>query len=326
MLTLGEMKTGGTAELINLCTTSADYVTAINRAISWLLIHGNWWGTTQVVRLPVVTNCFRTPSCVSALLGVRNCNRAATIHGEFHNWLPNWDPRDDYGWDLSFEPDGTTVLQEEFSTPKILRIYPGSTTDVGKTIRFFGYDKNNAWVRTATAGVFQDGELVTLESPFVDTVTEWSNITGRIKDLTDQRVQVFAYTAGDVTLTPVATYEYWETSGVFQRYKVHQPNAIVRGTIDCKVKIEFQAARHDSDFLRIGNRPALELALQALKAKDDGDLARADVLFFGNAQQKRLGAIPLLQQELRTYTDDRIAANVQVHGSANFRRVMAGFN
>ena len=62
-----------------------------------------------------------------------------------------------------------------------------------------------------------------------------------------------------------------------------------------------------------------------VKAMDDGDLARADALLYGDARNKRLGAVPMLNQEIQTNTGDRFAANVRVGGPCGFRTLMRGF-
>lgn len=332
MIQLRDLKAANVAQRINLCPDSSEFILAVNRAIDWLLIHGNWWGTVVDAAFRVNSGCFTTPGVVASVEAIRACGCSRFVQNGWYSWLPGWQPWTDCGSGASFESFGTLPTIETWEGSKILRSFASQPTDYGKTITFLGDDANGIWVRTQrTDGTFGDGEVVTLASPFVDTVTEFSTIASVVKDVTDGPVRVFGQEVASGTLTPVGVYEYWETTPNYQRYKVHglnllnAPRCCARNMIEAKVKLNFQKVQRDDDILRISNLPAMELALEALKAKDDGDLAKADLLMFGNGRNQRLGAIPLLQQELRTYTSDRFSGTVAVHGTAALSRVMRGF-
>src|SRR5262249_32957836 len=152
------------------------------------------------------------PGIVAALEGVRGCGRAQFVRGAWYEFLPTWNPREaQCGWLTAFVPFDTVPTFDTIHGTKILRIYPGAPSDIGKKLTFFGQDKNGLWVRSVIDGVYQDGEQVTLADPFVDTVTEWSTIAGVQKDVTDEQVLVYAHDSASTTLTPIAAYQYWET-------------------------------------------------------------------------------------------------------------------
>lgn len=240
---------------------------------------------------------------------------------------------------MIYEAFGTLPTAYAMCYPGKLRVYCSSQNDVGKKIRFLGHDINQAWVRMPNDGAIQDGEVITLKMPWADSQTIYRDVTGVQKDETAERVHVFYFSPGTAAMDLLSHYEYWETRPDYQRYRIPNYRGLqtatctdgtagitcARQVIEALVKLEYQPIRRDTDYLLIGNIAALELGLEALKAKDDGDLAKADILLFGNIKNQRLGAIPLLQQELRTMTGDRFEGRVRLDQQQSMRRAMAGF-
>jgi hypothetical protein len=78
--------------------------------------------------------------------------------------------------------------------PKLLRVYPSDTRDVGGTrILLQGLDQNGNVIRSLDNGIDIEGEYVIQLSPFADSLNYFSSITGVQKDIT----------AGDVLLYEV---------------------------------------------------------------------------------------------------------------------------
>lgn len=334
LICYGDIRNSQLPAKINLCPSDARFSDIVNRAIEWLLSLGSWWGTTRSALFCVESSCIVTPGCVATIEGARGCNRPMRVESNWYRFLPTFNP---HGWAscsswLEYYDQVPTFSQ--LDAPKILRTFFSSNTDRGKTIKFLGYDTNMTWVRTIQNGLMQDGELVTIPAAgaFVDTVTAFRSVTAVIKDRTDDHFDVFAYPAGDDTvLTPIGRYDYWETRPSYQRWKIvnhsflSEAGCCNKNVIECQVKLSFMPVKNDDDLLLLTNRQAIEMAVQAVKLLDDGDQKGADVLMFGSAQNQRIGAVPLLNQELRTMMGDRFSGNVAVHGTANFQRVMAGF-
>lgn len=331
-LTYGALKGSSLPSQLNLCPEDPRFGTRVNRALEWLLTCGSFMGTTRFAQFCIDEHCFVTPGCVANVEAVRGCHTASRIENNWYRMLPGFNPHRWETNDLWFEYRDQVPSFRSLCRDRILRTFIASSTDRGKKIKFIGYDKNRIWVRTLQSGVYKDGEVVILNTPFTDTVTEFSNVTAVVKDETDQAVRVFAYPAGDdTTLTPFGVYEYWETSPSYQRYQINNQDVLEAATcpggtvVQAEVKLAFIPVRHDDDILPIWNRVAMEMAVMGVKALDDGDLARSDALLYGDGRNQRLGAVPLLNQEIRTMTGDRFAANVRVGGPCGFRTIMRGF-
>jgi hypothetical protein len=337
--TFADLKASGIASRINLCPDDPRFLTAANRVVVFLLSHGSWWGTVRRAAFCVDENCITLPGCVASLEGIYRCCGPVNIHNQWYQFIPGSTPVSDGCGELKFQHYGTIPTARTMCTGGILRAYPASALDYGKTLTFFGHDMNGIWVRTLNAGVMQDGETVTLVAPWVETVTCFKDVTAMQKEVTNEHVAVFHHPPGDTTIEVLADYEYYETRPDYQRFQILNYSATDCATctdgttglscdrfeIEAMVKLEYMPMRHDTDYCLIGNIAAFELALEALKAKDDGDLAKADALMFGDGRNRRLGAIPILQQELRTMTGDRFHGRVNIRRASPFSRVMSGF-
>lgn len=322
------------ANKCNLCPTAPEFADLVNRAHLTLLEHGSWWGTEQEADFVIRDACITLPGVVAALEGLRACNEPVRIENGWYKFLPGFNPQRNYDCGMWWEYKDQVCTFMQWGDVKTLRSYPLVPSDVGRKIKYLGYDRSGKWVRTRQDGLYQDGEQVTLASPYVDTVTQFlGSPVAVIKDETDDIIRTFSYTPGDdSTLQPVAQYNWWETRPTFQRFRIHGYRQMSNAngccpsyTVTAKVKLAYIPVQYDDDLLLIQNRQAMEYAVQAMKAIDDGNLQQADVLLNGDGKNLRLGAIPLLQQELRTHTADRFAGNVRVSGLQHFRRKMLGF-
>lgn len=319
---------------INLCPADPRFADLCNRAHGVLLDHGSWWGTEMEANLAILDSCIVMPACVQTILGLRACDRPVALENEWYRLTPGFNPQAWHGcstgmwWEYRDNVPSFQLLQ----TASILRVFANSSRDYGLKIKFIGYDKNGTWVRTLQNGVLQDGESVTLATPFAETTTEFSSVTAIIKDETEDAVRVFSYPAADDTLLiPFGLYHYWETKPSYQRWKVvgyrdlRQAGCCPRQQVTARVKLQFVPVKYDDDLFLIQNRQAMEYAVQAMKAIDDGNTALADALLYGNRENLRIGAIPLLEQELRSNGNDRFTGNVQIPGNRTIRREMCGF-
>lgn len=336
MITFGDLKNPPSSlpAKVNLCATDPRFGDLCNRAHGVLLDHGSWWGTEMEANLAVLDACIVMPACVQTILGIRACDRPVSLENEWYRLTPGFNPQRFAGGcsgSMWWEYRDNVPSFELLTKASILRVFTNSARDYGKKIKFIGYDKNGVWVRTVQNGVMQDGEVVTLAAVFADTVTTWISVTAIIKDETEDSVRVFSYTAADATLVPFGLYHYWETKPSYQRWKIvgyrqlSQPGCCPKNQIVARVKLQFIPVKYDDDLFLIQNRQAMEYAVQAMKAIDDGNNALADVLLYGSKDNLRIGAIPLLEQELRSNGGDRFTGNVQIVGTRTTRREMAGF-
>ena len=337
--TYADLKESGISKRINLCPDDPRLMTAVNRLIQWLLAHGSFWGTVRRAQFCLDRECITMPGCVASLEAVFQCCHAGSVKGMWYQMIPGRVPASSCGEEMIYEAFGTIPTAYTMCYPGKLRVFCSSPADVGKTIRFMGHDVNRAWVRMPNDGVIQDGEVITLKQPWADSETIYRDITAVQKQETVERVYVYYTSPGTPNMELLSQYEYWETRPDYQRFRIPHYRGLpsvtctdgtagiscTRQVIEALVKLEYQPIRRDTDYLLIGNLAALELGLEALKAKDDGDLAKADILLFGNIRNQRLGAIPLLQQELRTMTGDRFEGRVRLDNQQSMHRAMVGF-
>lgn len=337
-LTFGDLKNPPSTlpAKVNLCPSDPRFADLCNRAHGVLLDHGSWQGTEMEGNFLVLESCVVFPACVLTPLGVRACDRPVALENEWYRLTPGFNPQRwatggcESLW-LEYR-DNVPSFEQLGIQHRVLRVFTTSARDYGKKIKFIGYDKNGTWVRTVQNGLMQDGEVVVLAAVFVDTVTEWSSVTAIIKDETEDAVRVFSYPFGDdTTLHAFGLYQYWETKPSYQRWKIigynqlSQANCCPKNQILARVKLQFIPVKYDDDLFLIQNRQAMEYAVQAMKAIDDGNAALADALLYGDRNNLRIGAIPLLEQELRSNGGDRFTGNVQIPGTRAMRRAMCGF-
>ena len=231
---------------------------------------------------------------------------------------------------------------------KVIRCYPTNAADVGKTLVFQGRDANGIWVRTTIGGVVADGEEVALALPHVDTTTVWGAgaPAAVVKEATDYRVLVYEHDTVTGLERALAEYEPGETRpGYRVGYVPGMANVSCCGcdctaealrTITAMVSLRSVPLTAPGDWLVLQNLPAYKAAMIAVKAWEDGDVARGDFYFYGTSAASRNargtlrvvnrgGAIPLLQAELRKYTADRVNAFIYTDESNKLVRQMAGF-
>lgn len=333
LISLGDLKSGELPSLINLCKDDPRFTMKVNRALEFLLNCGSFWGTTRLAHFCVQDGCIVLPACLATIEAVRNCDRAVTIQSNWYRMLWGHGGHGCCGDGMyDFEYIDQVPSFNQLCAARVLRSFVADSTDYGKKIKFLGYDKNKRWVRTRQNGLMKDGEVVTFASPFVDTQTEWTSVTNAIKDETDDTVTVFSKALNEDVLHAFATYEYWETKPSYQRFRLHERiwnnannGCCLNGTVEAEVKLAYIPVKYDDDLLPITNRIGMEMAVTGVKALDDGDLGRSDLLLFGDQRNKRLGAIAMLNQEIRTNTADRTATAVRVGGPCGFRTQMRGF-
>ncbi len=319
---------------VNLCPTDPRFTDLCNRAHEVLLEHGSWWGTEMEANLAVLSSCVVMPACVETILGVRACGSPVALENEWFRLTPGFNPQ---AWNgcsgnrMWLEYRDQVPSFQMLTAKSILRVFTTSPRDFGKKIKIIGYDKNGVWVRSVQNSVMQDGESITLADVFVDTTTEWLSVTAIIKDETDDSVRIFSHPLGSDVLTPFGLYNYWETKPSYQRWKIvgyrnlTSRNCCPQQQITARVKLKYVPVKYDDDLFLIQSKQAMEYAVQAMKAIDDGNNALADVLLYGSKDNLRIGAIPLLEQELRTNGGDRFTGNVQIPATRAMQRALCGF-
>lgn len=315
---------------IGACPTDQRFVDLLNEAQQRLIYCGKWWGTVQKWRFCATDGCVALPSQFATLEAVAVCGRPIAIRDQFYEFLEN-------GFGIrgnSVTTTGSTVgttspccggvsgvcgIQEALfrgfyptfadiqPTGKQVQVVCDKITDVNKPVLVLGYDDNNNWIRTTQSGVVQDGEVVQLSQGGTRSVNNFSVVTDlQPPSNLDGQWWLYEYTIAGGALRLIGQYQYFDRRPSFQRYFFPAiiPNlAAPAGTctqilVEALVKLEFIPVKNPTDYLIIGNLPALKEMMMALsKAEDEPDaLRKVQIVSAGQTVAKMI-----LDQELDHY-------------------------
>lgn len=224
----------------------------------------------------------------------------------------------------AFERD-SVVTQTDFSTsPQFLRVFTTNPNDLGRRIVFQGTDQNGADildVDTATEAAIE-GETLFINAPFVQTVNQFSKLTGILKDPTLGFIQVFMVDPITGNTSLLTTMGPNETTAQYRRYLLNglpnngccsTPNQPMQVTADCR--LDFVPVVSASDYLSLPNIPALYEQVQAIRySRMDTPSAAA------NEAKHHKKALSLLNGQLDLYQGKtNVSIRVPIFGSDRLR-------
>lgn len=366
-LTVSDLKSRIPSGVIGVCPdTDPRFLRWLNEAEERLLNQGRWWGSIREAQFCVSKGCLVWPREVADIEQIAVCAWPIPIVNQWYPYTRNLARVESCDSCTTCGCSATTCSRGHLqardkgfaptfaTTPNALcriRTYPGDLSDVGKKVTYLGYDRNNIWVRTAPGGIWQDGETVTLASPFVDTTTIWwpGQPSAVLRDATNQSSRVFAYDTVAATETALAVYEPDETRPSYRVSFIPKFSTVNCGstctvdadgnpisTVTAIVKLNHVPLVNDTDFCIFQNLAAYKEAMLAVRDWENGDVAGGNFHFFGTqvgprtnrsaiATVSRAGAIPLLVAELRTMTGDRCEVMVHLDESRSFQNALCGF-
>lgn len=364
----------GIASEVGLCLPGdrARFLQLVNSAQERMLAYGRWWGSIVEMQLCVSEACLVLPREVGTIEQIALCKQPIELNNGWYQFTQNLAKIEDCdtcgSTSSSSSGCGTRTcgpcghlqarMRQRFvpsfastrGANKVLRFYPGHSSDVGKVITVQGYDENNIWVRTNPSGTVIDGEQVTLALPFVDTTTVWypGSPTALIKAATNYRVlmyEVNTVTGGERLL---GDYQPTETNPSYRSLFIPHFSKVKCGsscdsddcdslrTVTALVKLAHVPVSADQDWLIFQNLEAYREAILACWHWRNGNSAEGNYHFFGvaNPKQARMsnvatinrgGALPLLRAELRSLTGDITTAYVHHENTNSFVNALAGF-
>ena len=187
-ITLGDIKTN-VARLLSMSGTDSRVVGYINEAQERLLYKGKWAGTYARYVITSSNGCITWPRQLETIESVAVDEKPAVVRNEWFEFLES-------GYGLLDSSDGdslTLVDRGEAATfsdiagkDKKLRLYTTVTLDAGVKVLLLGYDEGGEWIRSldSATNTYHDGEYVTLTSTYVDTINNFSVVTGAQKPVT----------------------------------------------------------------------------------------------------------------------------------------------
>jgi len=221
-------------------------------------------------------SCVTTPPEVETVLAVNLCGRPAVSQDVLFSFHLNGPGDCGRRCNWSWADQGNFPTYKDIRCPSKLIAFLDNDEDAGKLLRVFGFDDQNRPLRTKVGDTWEDGLRVptifgyALPSASDPTV---SRITGIVKDLTVANVRLSSFDNSTSTGTLLGVYENWETKPIYRRIKVSTCGGWVRICYR-KRSVELRSL---NDRILLHSRPALLLAMRALKFYDDGDIANGNI-------------------------------------------------
>lgn len=252
-----------------------------------LLPKGKWVGTLARYQICANFACFSWPRAIETIEAFAICNGPGTVRSGWYEFA-------DFGWgqihsdycvgNQLIDRGHAPAFDDITGTNKKIRVYCDLSVDVGKSILLQGYDENGNWILTNNGET--NGEEVVLAMPYVDTDNLFTGLTGVQKEVTKGNVRLYELNTSTSAQKPLAIYEPDETLPEYRRSLV--PGLTNRGvccgtdasecekkTVTVIAKLKFIPVVNETDWVMIGNVPALKDMCQSIQKREDNLIAEA---------------------------------------------------
>lgn len=297
-----------------LCTTDPRFTAVANESMQRLVWMGAVWGLVARYRCTTTDGLLVWPKGIAGILAFA-LNRCAYPHHGIQ-----WDFQA-LGMGIQDVPCGTApcggswcpgtgaidmgtlpVQTPITGTTNKVKVYCDMVSDAGTPILIMGLDQNGNWIRTLQGGVWQDGEVVLASVLGTLSVNYFTAITGVQKQVTNGPIRMYAYDTALLSQTSLAIYDYDDVNPSFRVSRVpigcvNQPSPC-SFQVDVLVKLDFVPVRMDTDFLVIGNLPAIKDMGMAIIAAEAEPTSERKTLAINNGLSV---ARQSLEMELRHY-------------------------
>jgi hypothetical protein len=221
---------------------------------------------------------------------------------------------------------GTACAFDDIAdTGNRLKLYADLPEDVGAQVLVQGWDENGNWILTDGGNV--NGEYVTLGLAAVTTTSKFlkGGLTAIQKPITKGPVRLYDWNPTTGVQRALGIYEPDETVPEYRRSYVpglsdnyrccgQTDESCEKKTVYIIGKLKFIPVRNDTDYVLIGNIPALKDMCQSIKKRED-NLMQEAVLY-------EASAIKCLEDELSSYYGDSTVDPIRAMNAGNF--AMAG--
>ena len=335
MQTLASLKQSRAKRIAGVCPDSQDFLDLANDSIRMALTRGNFWLSVKRMTGCVYNDCLVWPRQVAAVLAINRCGHSIPPKNYWYDFSAVL-PEDvvnhgracgDRCWgDIAARDNGTTAVFNQIPclNDRFVRFYCMQPTDEGKHITIFGIDSNGQTIRSErTDGTFQDGVVLTLTIPYVQTDFLVRRIDRVIKEPTDGPVHGYQFDGG--TLYDLAHYEASETLPEYRQSRImggcgpSRSNAggCCPSQITALVKLAFIPVQYDDDPIPIDNVDALAMLMQSIKQSDAFNSDEAEKLV--------TRAVHELNLDLRNRLPlDQTSVSFNPFGTASLRRQLIG--
>ena len=311
--TLKDIKNSRIPELIGVCANDTARIAAVtNEAQQRLIFAGRdagFWQGWQKVRFSVspIAPYITLPREFARIINMAVGEQPIYIQNEFYEVLPGGvGPMPDSscndwcgtvaGYERGVWPTSIDLMPPN----QQVRVYVTDARDIGTRILIVGLDQNGNEIYSQDGLQTVTGFYITFNTPFVDNGFEVSKITGIVKPVTYGDVLIYQVDQTTGVEVLLSRYKASETNPAYRRYFIAPlPACCSTGTpfnVTAIAKMEYIPVIRDTDFLVIGNIPALTEMVQALRFFSQDVVASHQL---GAAHEKR--AIKLMRQELEHY-------------------------
>jgi hypothetical protein len=220
--------------------------------------------------------CITLPREIETVLACNIGGRPALAHDQlfsFHlNGPGDFSTSCRYTWDDS----GLHPVYRDLRCPSKVVAFLENSEDEGSMLRVYGYDDQQRPLRTKVGTEWQDGYIVptilgyAVPEAGAPTI---SRITAVVKSVTAGSVRLSSYDNSTSTGTLLGVFEADETNPRYRRLKIHKATS---GWGRLMYRKRTARVRNVNDRILLHSRPALVLALHALKFYRDSDLANGN--------------------------------------------------
>jgi len=307
-LTFAQVKASRIPKFLGMDPDGTRFAQTLNEAQQRLMMQGLYWGTFQTYQIcTTAEGCITWPRQVASIEALAVNQEPITLRNSWFEYLQT-------GWgirttgnssELQLMDRGRSPIFEDITDfVSTLRVHSEVVEDASARLLVQGYDGNGNWVRTQDSGTWIDGEYIDISTTTASSVNIYTAITGIQKPTTNGPVHLSKVT-GDGLVVPIGYYEWDEQSPDYRRsiipglgdapqYTCGSGDPLTnKRVVRAVVKLDHIDVVRDTDWLVIGNLPALKNACKAVVLEEQQNR--------GEAEQYLGEAIRLLEVELTHY-------------------------
>lgn len=323
---------------LGICDTDSRFLQWLNEATQRLMVEGRWWGTTARFKICASNGCLTMPPQIATIEAVNVCGHPTPIRDMWWEFLENGPGS---GNPQTCNSSNTTpgscaggcmnnaVYRGNFPSfddihgpGKKLNLVCDLVSDVNKEVICMGYDDNGNWIRTNQGGTILDGEIVLLtQGAGTNSLNNFSSITDmQFVDDRDGQVWLYEFDVASSTKRMVGHYEYFEKRPSYPRYKFPGIIPQASGSGGCSAfqveiigKLEYIPVAKDTDYLIIGNIPAMKEMMKALRdSENEPDGIKSNAIMVAGLKT----ATSILDSELDHYYGAGRRIGINIMGSS----------
>lgn len=294
--TLADVKASQIPKALGMAGCNAEFLNIVNEAIQRLVMGPDlYWEVYQRYRFIATNGLVTWPRQVASVIKLAFDSQPYRLHNEWFEFL-------DSGYGVRVKEDcdnrgvdrGTSCLISDIdvsagTNPKTLKFYSSVTETAADKIIVRGYDDSGDWVRTQVGGSWVDGEHIQvppLSTTPRTSIYNWSAVTDIIKPITNGEILLYERNTVTGDQRKIGHYETDETRPSYRRTLVlgageasadDTAEETCHRTVTAVIKREFMQVRNDNDHLLIGNIPALKEMCMAVRRRETGRIAEAEV-------------------------------------------------